>query len=122
MIALIAVIAASWQPCPTIPAIILLAHVLYAVHDLVPLILTVIFPRAEKNLYTAELAAISLAIRCLPPDLQGRQLTIFTSNQAALLALSQPKQQSGQISIAQIYNIARTLRQRSNRVLMAWVP
>jgi hypothetical protein len=79
-------------------------------------------PRAEQNLYTAELAAISTAIRCLPPDLQGRHITIFSSNQAALLALSQPKQQSGQISITQIYNTARTLRQRSNRVLIAWVP
>ena len=37
---------------------------------------------------TAELAAISMAIRCLPLDLQGRQITIFSSNQAALLALS----------------------------------
>ena len=78
-------------------------------------------PRAEQNLYTAELAAILMAIGCLPPDLQGRQITIFSSNQAALLALSQPKQQSGQISIAQIYNIARTLRQRSNCVFIAWV-
>jgi hypothetical protein len=52
-------------------------------------------PRAEQNLYTAELAAISMATGCLPPDLQGRQITIFSSNQAALLALSQPKQQSG---------------------------
>ena len=25
--------------------------------------------RAEQNLYTAELAAILMAIRCLPPDL-----------------------------------------------------
>ena len=67
-------------------------------------------PRAEQNLYTAELMAISMAIRGLPLDLQGRQITIFTSNQAALLALSQPKHQSGQMSIAQIYNTARTLR------------
>ena len=29
-------------------------------------------PRAEQNLYTAELVAIAMAIRCLPPDLQGR--------------------------------------------------
>ena len=52
-------------------------------------------PRAEQNLYTAKLAAILMATGCLPPDLQGRQITIFSSNQAALLALSQPKQQSG---------------------------
>ena len=52
-------------------------------------------PRAEQNLYTAELAAISMVTRYLPLDLQGRQITIFSSNQAALLALSQPKQQFG---------------------------
>ena len=37
-------------------------------------------PRAEQNLYTAELVAILTAIRCLPPDLQGRHITIFSSN------------------------------------------
>jgi hypothetical protein len=47
--------------------------------------------RAEQNPYTAELAAIAMATRCLPPYLLSGQITIFTSNQAALLAVSQPK-------------------------------
>jgi hypothetical protein len=63
-----------------------------------------------------------MAMKCLPPGLLGRQITILTSNQAALLAVSQPKQQSGQTSIAQVYDAIRTLRQGGNRVRIAWVP
>ena len=37
-------------------------------------------PKTEQNLYTAELAAISIVIRYLPLNLQGRQITIFFSN------------------------------------------
>ena len=37
-------------------------------------------PKAEQHLYTAELMAISMAIRGLLLDLQGKQITIFTSN------------------------------------------
>jgi hypothetical protein len=36
--------------------------------------------RTEQNPYTAELAAIAMAIRCLPLFLVGRQITIFTSS------------------------------------------
>ena len=36
--------------------------------------------RAEQNLYTAKLAVILMAIGYLLPDLQGRQITIFSSN------------------------------------------
>jgi ribonuclease HI len=78
--------------------------------------------RTEQNPYTAELAAIAMAIRCLPLFLVGRQITIFTSSQSALLAISQPRNQSGQISIGQIYDAARTLRKRGNRVFISWVP
>jgi hypothetical protein len=59
--------------------------------------------RTEQNPYTAELEAIARALRCLPLRLMRRQITIFTSNQGALLAVSQPRHQSGQTSIAAIY-------------------
>jgi hypothetical protein len=36
--------------------------------------------RTEQHVYTAKLAAIAMAMRCLPPDLLGRQVTIFTRN------------------------------------------
>jgi ribonuclease HI len=79
-------------------------------------------PRTEQNAYTAELAAIAMAMRGVPPYLLRRQITIFTSNQAAVQAVNQPKHQSGQASIGQIYNAARTLREGNNRVLIVWVP
>ena len=37
-------------------------------------------PRAEQNLYIAELVVISIVIKYLLLDLQGRQITIFFSN------------------------------------------
>ena len=58
--------------------------------------------RMEQNPYTAELEAIAMAVRCLPMRMVGRQITIFTSNQGALQAISQPRHQSGQSSIKEI--------------------
>src|SRR5207244_1018779 len=78
--------------------------------------------RTEQNPYTAELAAIAMAMRCLPLFLVGRQITIFTSSQSTLLTVSQPRNQSSQISIGQVYNTVHTLRKRGNRVLISWVP
>ena len=78
--------------------------------------------RTEQNPYTAELAAIAMAMRCLPLFLAERQIIIFTSSWSALLAISQPRNQSSQTSIGQIYDAVRTLRKRGNRVLMSWVP
>ena len=79
-------------------------------------------PRSEQNPYTAELAAIAMGMQGVPPYLLRRQITMFTSNQAALRAVSQPKQQSGQASIGQIYDAFRVLREGYNRVLITWVP
>ena len=55
--------------------------------------------RTEQNPYTAELAAMAMAMTQLPLHLVGRQITIISSNQGALLATSQPRHQSGQTSI-----------------------
>ena len=78
--------------------------------------------RTEQNPYTAELTAIAMAMQCLPRHLQRGHVTIFTSNQAALLAVSQPRQQSGQASVAQVYDAARTLRKEGNDIRIAWLP
>jgi hypothetical protein len=56
-------------------------------------------PRSEQNLYVAELEAIVIAVRGLPPYLVGREVTIFTSNQAVIQVINKPKYQSGQYSI-----------------------
>jgi hypothetical protein len=78
--------------------------------------------RREQNPYTAELAAMAMAIRCLPHHLVGRRVTIFTSNLGALLAVSQPRHQSGQASIEEIYETARALRKGGNSISLVWVP
>ncbi|KAH9203026.1 hypothetical protein DL95DRAFT_529820, partial [Leptodontidium sp. 2 PMI_412] len=59
--------------------------------------------RTEQNPYTAELAAMSMEMKRLPQYLVGRQVTIISSNQGDLLATSQPRHQSGQTSIKEIY-------------------
>jgi len=76
----------------------------------------------ETNPYKAELAAMAKAMRCLVLDLQGRQITIFASNQAALKAVADPCHQSGQGDIEQIYNVVQGLREGGNDVLAIWVP
>ena len=78
--------------------------------------------RTEQNPYAAELAAIETAVKRLPLDLIGRQITIILNNQAALLAVSQPQQQSGQSSIRQTYHTTQTLKKGGNRVRVVWVP
>ena len=83
---------------------------------------TTLGTRAEQNPYTAELTAIAMALSYLPRLLRRRPITIFTSNQAAALALSQPQHQSGQTSMVQIYDTVRTLRERDNRIRIAWIP
>jgi hypothetical protein len=79
-------------------------------------------PRTEQNPYIAELAAMAMAMRCLPHHLVGRQITIFTSNLGALLAASQPRHQSGQSSIEELYEAAHVLRKGGNSIFLVWVP
>jgi ribonuclease HI len=78
--------------------------------------------RTEQNPYIAELAAMARAMGHLPQHLVGREITIFTSNLGALLAASQPRHQSGQASIEEMYNAARALRKGSNSISLVWVP
>jgi hypothetical protein len=75
-------------------------------------------PRSEQNLYIAELKAVAIAIRRLLPCLVGREITIFSSNQAAIQVINKLKQQSGQDSLIQIYETFRKLKEGCNRVLL----
>jgi ribonuclease HI len=78
--------------------------------------------REEQNPYTAELAAIARALENLPVGVCHRHITIVTRNQSALAALKQPRQQSGQGTIRQIYELARLHQQRGNSVDFLWIP
>lgn len=79
-------------------------------------------PRKEQNPYTAELAAMSMALRCLPEHLRGRNIYILTRSLSAVRVLMQPKQQSGQVDIKGIYQAAGKLLQRANQIQVIWLP
>ncbi|KAL6406417.1 reverse transcriptase [Ilyonectria robusta] len=79
-------------------------------------------PGDEQNPYTAELAAIAMALECTPPRLPFRDVTVMTSNHSAVEVIRRPRQQSGQCTIRQIYDRAKCLRKRGCSVRVMWVP
>ncbi|EAQ87155.1 hypothetical protein CHGG_03774 [Chaetomium globosum CBS 148.51] len=78
--------------------------------------------REEQNPYTAELAAIAMALEKLPASICHRHITVITRNQSALAAVGRPRQQSSQSIIRQIYDLARLHRQKRNSVTFLWIP
>lgn len=64
--------------------------------------------RLEQNPYSGELAAIAHALSTLPTSKQYR-ITLLTSNKAAALTLRNPRQQSGQEHVCQIYKLIKRL-------------
>jgi ribonuclease HI len=78
--------------------------------------------QAEQNPYTAELAAIAMALKCMPSGLHRRDLTVMTSNRSALQVIRRPRQQSGQCTIHQIYERTQYLQRRGCSVSLMWVP
>jgi hypothetical protein len=78
--------------------------------------------KVEQNPYTAELEAIAVALGSLPVYILSRQITIFTCNQGAVLAISQPRHQSGQNSIGRIYTAVSLLREQGNFISAFWTP
>jgi hypothetical protein len=79
-------------------------------------------PGDEQNPYTAELAAIAMALECTPPRLPFRDVTVMTSNRSAVEVIRRPRQQSGQCTIRQIYDRTKCLRKRGCSVRVMWVP
>lgn len=74
------------------------------------------------NPYSAELGAIAIGLEHLPQDARKSQITVISSNLAALKALIRPRQQSGQDSMIRIYRTIHKLRVKENRVLLRWIP
>ena len=73
----------------------------------------------EQNPYFAELTTIAREVQSLPAFTIDKQITILSRNWGALLALSSPKQQSGQASLRKIYDTVRELRVKNNIVTSA---
>lgn len=78
--------------------------------------------RDDQNPYTAELQAMAMALRCMPAKLRQRELVFITSNRSALQAIGQPRQQSGQTTIQEIYKYAKLHRHRDVSIRMIWAP
>jgi hypothetical protein len=57
-----------------------------------------------------------------PPVLKQYRITLLTSNKAATLTLRNPRQQSGQEHICQIYKLIKRLRRNGNLITILWVP
>jgi hypothetical protein len=76
----------------------------------------------DQNTYTGDLAAIATALRGLPDGLRRRDITILTSSRSALQVIAQPRQQSGQCTVQEIYRQAERLEKGGNLVKMLWVP
>lgn len=77
--------------------------------------------RTEQNPYSGELAAMAHALSTLR-GLKRCRVTLLTSNKAAALTLKNPRQQSGQEHIHQIYQLIQRLRRHENRIDIRWVP
>ncbi|RFN43213.1 hypothetical protein FIE12Z_12549 [Fusarium flagelliforme] len=77
--------------------------------------------REEHNPYTAELAAIAHGLGCLP-EIKYRVIVILTSNRSVAQAIGNPRQQSGQGHIREIYDAVEKLRRDGNRVNLIWLP
>ncbi|KAF6515169.1 hypothetical protein HZS61_005075 [Fusarium oxysporum f. sp. conglutinans] len=76
--------------------------------------------REEHNPYAAELAAIAHGLNCLP-EMKYRVVVIVTSNRSAAQAVGNPRQQSGQGHIREIYDAVEKLRGNGNRVNIIWL-
>ncbi|KJZ68274.1 hypothetical protein HIM_12336 [Hirsutella minnesotensis 3608] len=76
----------------------------------------------EQNPYTAELAAIAMALMCTPTALPYREVTVVASNRAALEVIKRPRRQSGQCTIRQVYDHVNRLVRRGWSVKLIWAP
>ncbi|KAJ5111910.1 hypothetical protein NUU61_001540 [Penicillium alfredii] len=77
--------------------------------------------RKEQNPFSAELAAMAHTLNTLVGQ-KGYQVTLLTSNKAAALTLKNPRQQSGQGFVCQIYKLMRRLRRNGNQISVRWIP
>jgi ribonuclease HI len=75
----------------------------------------------EHNPYTAELAAIARGLKYLP-EMTYRVIMILTSNRSVAQAIGNPRQQSGQGHIREIYDAIEKLKRDGNRVRLIWLP
>jgi ribonuclease HI len=77
--------------------------------------------RTEHNPFSAELVAMAHTLKTLAA-LKDFRITLITSNKAAALTLRNPRQQSGQEFVCQIYKLMRRLQKHGNQISVQWIP
>jgi ribonuclease HI len=78
--------------------------------------------RDEQNSYTAELAAVAMALRCMPHQIPFRDVTVISSNLSVVAVIRRPRQQSGQCTVREMYDQIKRLQRRGCSVRLMWVP
>lgn len=78
--------------------------------------------RTRQNPYVAELLAVAEGLSRMGPAVHHEEIRVFTRNLAAALAVSQPRSQSGQSIMDQIYIQAERLHDSGNQVKLFWTP
>jgi hypothetical protein len=79
--------------------------------------------RDRLNVYFAEIIAVATALRNLSAfPLKNRVITILSSNLSVLQVINNPRQQSGQPHICQIYESTHNLEETGNQVFAIWTP
>jgi ribonuclease HI len=76
--------------------------------------------RAEQNPFSAELAAMAHALNMVI-GLKDYRITLLTSNKVAALTLRNPRQQSGQEFVCELYRLMRKLRRNGNQINIRWI-
>jgi ribonuclease HI len=76
--------------------------------------------RTEQNPYVGKLAAMAQALNQLPQR-RYRSVTLLTRNKAAVLTIRNPRQQSGQEHICNIYKSIRKLKRENNKIMVTWL-
>jgi ribonuclease HI len=77
--------------------------------------------RAKQNPFSAELAAMAHALNMVG-GLKDYRITLLTSNKAAALTLRNPRQQSRQEFVCQLYKLTRKLRRNGTQINIRWIP
>ena len=71
--------------------------------------------RTEHNPFSAELVAMAHTLKTFAA-VKDFRITLITSNKAAALTLTNPRQQSGQEFVCQIYKLMRRLQKHGNQI------
>ncbi|KAJ5921579.1 hypothetical protein N7454_009053 [Penicillium verhagenii] len=77
--------------------------------------------RAEQNPFSAELAAMAYMLKMVV-GIKDYRITLLTSNKAAALTLRNPRRQSGQEFVTQIYSSIRRLQRNRSQIKSHWIP